>query len=401
MRSTYKQLYYINRSKIKSDGTTSIMCRITIDGKAVTLATGLYCQPEEWNSAKGEVKNSRINGMLNEYRKRIDDTYDNLLKVNGIISAEQIKISMTGEFNVPQYILQAGEVERENLKIRSVQIDSTSTYRQSKMYQYYLREYINSLGKKDMLFTDITEEFGNNYILYLKMNYPHKPSYRNHCLCWLKRLVYLAVDKGILRFNPLDDIKYEKKPQTKLMYITKNQLQDIMSHPKSDPLQELARRTFVFSCFCGLAYVDVQRLYPHHIGTTAEGRKYIRTYRKKTDIEAFIPLHPIAEQIISLYNTTDDSGPIFPLPIRSMIWFEIHELGFVHQFKHNLSYHQSRHTFGTLMASAGVPMESIAKMMGHTNIRTTQGYACITDDKISKDMDKLIAKRKLNSANSD
>ena len=273
MRSTYKQLYYINRSKIKSDGTTSIMCRITIDGKAVTLATGLYCQPEKWNSAKGEVKNSRINGMLNEYRKRIDDTYDNLLKVNGIISAEQIKISMTGEFNVPQYILQAGEVERENLKIRSVQIDSTSTYRQSKMYQYYLREYINSLGKEDMLFTDITEEFGNNYVLYLKKNYPHKPSYRNHCLCWLKRLAYLAVDKGILRFNPLDDIKYEKKPQTKLMYITKNQLQDIMSHPKSAPLQELARRTFVFSCFCGLAYVDVQRLYPHHIGTTTEGRK--------------------------------------------------------------------------------------------------------------------------------
>jgi len=377
------------------------MCRITIDGKAVTLATGLYCQPEEWNSAKGEVKNSRINGMLNEYRKRIDDTYDNLLKVNGIISAEQIKISITGEFNVPQYILQAGEVERENLKIRSVQIDSTSTYRQSKMYQYYLREYINSLGKEDMLFTDITEEFGNNYVLYLKKNYPHKPSYRNHCLCWLKRLVYLAVDKGLLRFNPLDDIKYEKKPQTKLMYITKNQLQDIMNHPKSDPLQELARRTFVFSCFCGLAYVDVQRLYPHHIGMTAEGRKYIRTYRKKTDVEAFIPLHPIAEQIISLYNTTDDSQPIFPLPIRSMIWFEIHELGFVHQFKHNLSYHQSRHTFGTLMASAGVPMESIAKMMGHSNIRTTQGYARITDDKISKDMDKLIAKRKLNSANAD
>ena len=53
------------------------------------------------------------------------------------------------------------------------------------------------------------------------------------------------------------------------------------------------------------------------------------------------------------------------------------------------------------MASAGVPIESIAKMMGHSNIRTTQGYARITDDKISKDMDKLIAKRKLNSANAD
>ena len=60
-----------------------------------------------------------------------------------------------------------------------------------------------------------------------------------------------------------------------------------------------------------------------------------------------------------------------------------------------MSSHQSRHTFGTLMVSAGVPMESISKMMGHTNIRTTQGYAKVTDDKISVDMDKLMEKRNL------
>lgn len=58
-----------------------------------------------------------------------------------------------------------------------------------------------------------------------------------------------------------------------------------------------------------------------------------------------------------------------------------------------MSSHQSRHTFGTLLVSAGVPMESIAKMMGHTNIRTTQGYAKVTDDKISDDMDRLIVRR--------
>lgn len=101
----------------------------------------------------------------------------------------------------------------------------------------------------------------------------------------------------------------------------------MMNHPKLDPLQESARRTFIFSCFCGLAYVDAQRLYPHHIGTTSDSRKYIRTYRKKTDVKAFIPLHPIAEQILSLYNTTDGRKPIFPLPCRDMIWFEIHGLG--------------------------------------------------------------------------
>jgi hypothetical protein len=67
MRSTYKQLYYISRSKIKTDGTTAIMCRVTIDGKAVVLSTGLYCRPDEWNSKKGETKICRTNGMLNDY----------------------------------------------------------------------------------------------------------------------------------------------------------------------------------------------------------------------------------------------------------------------------------------------------------------------------------------------
>ena len=118
MRSTYKQLYYINRGKVKSDGTTSIMCRITIDGKAVALSTGLYCEPEEWNSKKGEVKNNRLNGMLCEYKKRVDETYAELLKVNGVISAELLKTAMTGTADIPKYILQAGEGERENLKIQ-------------------------------------------------------------------------------------------------------------------------------------------------------------------------------------------------------------------------------------------------------------------------------------------
>lgn len=66
--------------------------------------------------------------------------------------------------------------------------------------------------------------------------------------------------------------------------------------------------------------------------------------------------------------------------------------------KDDLCYHQSRHSFGTFLISADIPIESIAKMMGHSNIRTTQGYARITDDKISKDMDKLIERRKEISA---
>ena len=168
----------------------------------------------------------------------------------------------------------------------------------------------------------------------------------------------------------------------------------MMETPMPDPRLELIRRAFIFSSLTGLAYVDMHRLYPHHIGKTAEGRLYIRKRRVKTDVEAFIPLHPIAEQILMLYNTTDDSQPVFPLPIRDKIWYEINQIGKLIDLKENLSYHQSRHSFGTLAISAGLPIESIAKMMGHANISTTQVYAQITEQKISDDMDKLIKRRK-------
>ncbi|MBK5722292.1 site-specific integrase [Dysgonomonas sp. Marseille-P4677] len=400
-RSTFNILFYINRSKIKADGTTAILCRISIDGKQTVLTTGIYCRPEEWNPKKGELKitdslngNERKNNQLQAFRKRIERTYETILREQGVISAELLKNTLTEINKVPTMLLEAGEEERERLKIRSAEIKSTSTYRQSKISQSNLREYLLSLKMKDIAFSDITESFGENYKLYLKSK-EYRSSHINHCFTWLNRLIYIAVDREIIRFNPLADIPYEKKEAPKLQHISRSQLKTIMDTPLPDKLQELTRRAFIFSAFTALAYADVKGLYPHHIEKTAEGKSYIRTRRKKTDVEAFIPLHPIAEQILSLYNTEDDTKPIFPLPNRDRIWYCINEIGFLAGVKGNLSYHQSRHTFGTLLLSAGIPIESISKMMGHSNISSTQVYAKVTDDKISEDMDKLIERRKV------
>ena len=74
------------------------------------------------------------------------------------------------------------------------------------------------------------------------------------------------------------------------------------------------------------------------------------------------------------------------------MWFEIHELGVIIGRKENLSYHQARHSFGSFLISEGICTESIAKMMGHASISSTQIYAQVTDNKISEDMDRLIRK---------
>ncbi len=395
MRSTFSLLFYINRNKVKTDGTTAVMCRITIDGKNKTITTGIYCRPEDWNSKKGEIASIRDNNLLRKFRQRVEQTYEGIIKQQGVISAELLKNTLTGENNPTAIsLLQAGEVERERLCQRSKVINSLSSYRQSKIKQENLRDFIRSWGMEDILFADITEEFGESFKMFLKKDLGYKSGHINHCVCWLNRLIYLAVDQGVIRANPLEEMRYEKAEPPKLGHIGRNELQKLLNTPMPDKKKELARRAFIFSSFTGLAYVDICNLHPHHIGKTAEGRMYLRIKRTKTKVEAFIPLHPIAIQILSLYNTEDDSKPVFPLPTQNATWFEIHQIGFIIGMSKNLSYHMARHTFGTLLLSANIPIESISKMMGHSNITSTQIYAKVTDDKISKDMDRLIELRK-------
>jgi len=394
MRSTFNILFYINRNKVKADNTTAVLCRISIDGKQTVISTGIYCNPEDWNARKGQIRDERSNNKLTAFRNRIEQSYETILKEQGVISAELLKNTIVGINTVPSFLLQAGQAERERLRIRSLEINSTSTYRGSKTTQANLFDFIRSSGKDDIAFTDITGEFGESFKLFLKRDLGYNPSHVNHCLCWLNRLIYIAVDQEILRANPIEEVAYEKKNPPKLRHISRSQLKQLMETPMPNELQELARRIFIFSSFCGLAYVDVHRLYPRNIGKAADGRRYIRTNRAKTGVESFIPLHPVAEQILLLYNTNDDAKPIFPLPKRDIIWFEMNGIGVALGFIENLSYHMSRHNFGTLLLSAGICIESIAKMMGHSNISSTQIYAKVTDDKISEDMDRLIKRRK-------
>ena len=133
---------------------------------------------------------------------------------------------------------------------------------------------------------------------------------------------------------------------------------------------------------------------------------YIRKERQKTKVEFIVPLHPIAKTIIEQQrqlqavkeegNNTDMNNRLIfqPCCSRSVLVAKLSIVGKACGIKQRLSYHMGRHTFGTICLSAGIPIESIARMMGHASIASTQIYAQVTDCKISEDMDRLIAKHK-------
>jgi integrase len=170
----------------------------------------------------------------------------------------------------------------------------------------------------------------------------------------------------------------------------------------------IVKDIYVFSCYTGLAYIDVKNLTPGHISIGIDGNKWIYTHRQKTDTVSKIPLLPIPEMILEKYKNhpkSSNENRLLPILTNQRMNSYLKEIADVCGINKELTFHTARHTFATTVTLAnGVPIESVSKMLGHTNITTTQHYAKILDKKVSDDMGhlraKLEANRKINSQKS-
>ena len=402
MRSTFKILFYINRQKTKADGNTSILCRITIDGKSTAITTGEECKGSEWNTKQGLTTDKKTNQRIHEFKKLVEKTYQEILVKDGVVSVELIKNRLQGIVTNPTMLLAMSRMELQSVK-ESVG-KSKATYLNLFHSDRNLRDFVESKGVQDIPIGTITEDLFEGYRFFLKKR-GLKASTVNTNLCWLSRLMFRAVSRRIIRFNPFENTKYEKE-EKKIRFLQKSDVMKLMAMSMNDKEAELARQMFIFSCFTGLAISDMENLKYKHIQTAADGQRYIRKERQKTKVEFVVPLHPIAEAIINYYRKEQarneeqqtvkekgDSLVFQPHCSRSVMGKNLSIVGKACGIRQRLSYHVARHTFGTMSLSAGIPIESIAKMMGHASISSTQIYAQVTDNKISEDMDRLIAKQ--------
>ena len=410
MRSTFKTLFYINRQKTKADGNTAILCRITIDGKNTAVITGEECKPSEWNAKQGQTTNKKTNQRICEFRKLVERIYGDLLTRDGVVSVELIKNHLQGIATYPTTLLAMSKAELQSVKESVGKSRAEGTYLNLSYSDRNLREFIENKGVQDISIATITESLFEEYRFFLKKR-GLKASTVNTNLCWLSRLMFRAVSKRIIRCNPFENAKYEKE-EKKIRFLQKGDVMKLMAMTMNDRGAEQARLMFVFSCFTGVAIADMETLQYRHIQTAADGQRYIRKERQKTKVEFIVPLHPVAEAIIShCWNeqerneelqTVKEKGNslVFqPHCSRSVIDVKLSIVGKACGIRERLSFHMARHTFGTMSLSAGIPIESIAKMMGHASISSTQVYAQVTDSKISEDMDRLIDKYKAKNKN--
>ena len=296
----------------------------------------------------------------------------------GAVSAELLKNYLQGIGRTPMTLL---ALSAKELKAQQ-ESKSEGTYSNNRISDKQLDAFVRSRGEEDILLTALTMDFFDDYRFHLKKE-GYAPATINKHLCWLSRLMYRAVSQGTIRFNPFEEAKYEaveRKPR----FLSKGDVAKLLAFPLQDEGAELSRRMFLFSVFTGLAFADLQSLRVSQIEKNNEGKRYIRKARQKTEVESLIPLHPIAEQILSLYKIFPDTMS------KGKLLTHLKAVGWACGIRTPLTWHVGRHSFGTLTLEAGIPIESIAKMMGHSSIASTQIYAQITDQKIARDMERVM-----------
>jgi site-specific recombinase XerD len=149
-----------------------------------------------------------------------------------------------------------------------------------------------------------------------------------------------------------------------------------------------------------LAYADLQKLRRSEISTGIDGDKWIFTRRQKTDTASRIPILPMAQEILDRYADhpqCKEKDKVMPILSNQKMNAYLKEIADCCGITKRLTFHIARHTFATTITlSNGVPIETVSKMLGHRNLKTTQHYAKILDRKVSQDMqalkEKLLAK---------
>ncbi|KAA6307764.1 Tyrosine recombinase XerD, partial [termite gut metagenome] len=177
-------------------------------------------------------------------------------------------------------------------------------------------------------------------------------------------------------------------------YLTQEEIEVIMNKQFAIKRLEKVRDIFVFSCFSGLAYIDAKNLRENNIRTSFDGGLWIMGKREKTGVNFNIPLLEVPKMILDKYKGSLPNNIVLPVLSNQKMNAYLKEIGDLCGIEKELTFHLARHTFATLTLSKGVSIESVSKMLGHTNIKTTQIYARITNEKISHDMAAFAGKMK-------
>lgn len=398
-KSTFAVIFIIQKGKIREDGTVPIVARITVNGEMVHFATRMYIHPDRWQPkdyrTAGKTKEEKqINEMLEELRVLIRRKYDEMLRREEVITAGKLKNAITGLDQNATTLLQICDrfIEDYTDLLKTEQC-CRETYLRYKLTRNRLAEFMQARYRlPDMAVKELHPRFATDFDRWLRMNYRLTNNSTMKLMRQLKTMLHVGYLNGWSKNDPLAGYKlhFEKVDRG---YLTDEELDRLANKVFAMKRLEVIRDLFLFSCYTGLAYIDLKHLSADMLRRWPDGNLWIDTKRQKTDVPVHVRLLDVPIRLIEKYDGTVKGGLLFPVPSNQKVNSYLKEIASVCGIDKDLTFHMARHTFATTVTLAnGVPIETVSKMLGHTNIQTTQIYARVIDTKINNDMEVLAGK---------
>lgn len=242
---------------------------------------------------------------------------------------------------------------------------------------------------KNIALKEISHVFITDFETYLRTESRCNENTTAKFMQTFRMIIIMAKNNGWIFADPFINYKIRLK-RVDRGYLTEPEIKKILKKQFTCKRLEQVRDIFIFSCFTGLAYIDVRNLTKDNIRTSFDGKLWIMTARQKTDTAVTVPLLKVPQAILKKYEGTLPDGRLLPVLSNQKLNSYLKEIADLCGITKTITFHLARHTFATTMTLAkGVPIETVSKMLGHTNIITTQIYARITNDKIGRDMQVL------------
>ena len=387
--------FYAKSTKSNSAGQFPIYIRLTVDGKRLEFSSKKFIDPAKWSAEmtkmKGQSEDARsINEYLDLIKSKVYTIQMDLIHRNENITIEVFKNILNGTHERQRFLIPI--FQEHNIKIKEL-LGIEYAPGTLERYETSLKHTINFLIWKynisDIDISKIDHAFITDYEFYLRSV---RKCNNNTAVKYIKnfnKIIKLCLANDWLDKNPFANYKSKVK-EVERVYLSEDEIQNIINKDFKTERLSLVRDIFLFSCFTGLAYIDVKNLTKSHISIGIDGDKWIFTHRQKTETASKIPVLPVTQMIIDKYENHPQAvneERLLPILSNQKMNAYLKEIAAVCEIEKELTFHIARHTFATTITlTNGVPIESVSKMLGHKNLRTTQHYAKVLDKKVSEDM---------------
>ncbi|EIA08649.1 site-specific integrase [Flavobacterium frigoris] len=398
--------FYAKSTKANAAGLLPIYVRLTVDGNRMEFSTKKFIDSAKWSpemsKMKGNTENARsLNEYLDLMKSKIFDIQMELIHRNEPLTIEVFKNRLLGIHERERMLIPI--FEEHNRKVEEL-IGLEYALGTLERYKTSLKHTKDFLQWKyniyDIEINKIDHSFITEYEFYLRSVRKCANNTAVKYIKNFKKIIKICISNGWLDKDPFANYK-SKIREVERDYLTQEEVQDIYSKVLVTERLNLVKDIFVFSCFTGLAYIDVKNLTISNISMGIDGGKWIFTHRQKTETASRIPLLPIPEELILKYANHPqciNENKLLPILSNQKMNSYLKEIADVCGIKKDLTFHIARHTFATTVTlTNGVPIESVSKMLGHKSLRTTQHYAKILDKKVSEDM--MILRNKMSNQN--